>query len=409
MHCSWMKFLPTFLLVLLILLAGCSEEQPKAPPVEVVVADAQIQPYQPEAVYVGRLVATDDVEIQARVTGYLQGRYFEEGDFVEKKALLYEIDRSEYEADLAQAKAELARQRAAVQVARRNFERGQELVPQGYISESEFDELRATKLEATASLEQAQARVQSAEVALGYTRIFAPISGRIGRSAVSVGDLVGPNSGALTTLVSIDPIKASFQISEATLLTVVEQQADLAERIRVELELPNKTRYAHRGQLDFLANRVDPNTGTIAVRASVANPDALLRPGQYVRIHLLLPERDELMIPQAAVQSDQQGSFAMAVVDGQVVRHNVTLGERSGTDVIVEQGLEPGAQVIVRGLQKVQPGQSVQAVAADSGDRAAAPAGAVAEQPGEATRSGPDAGEPIREAAEETTTPAEAD
>lgn len=363
------------------LLFACADEQaPEPPPPEVIVAPVTLQPFQPEAVYVGRLRATDDVQIRASVSGYLEQRHFREGDVIEKGQLLYAIDRSQYQADLSQAQAQLARQQAALSVAERNYARGRELAPEGYISASELDELRAAALEAEAGLQAAQAQVEAAEVALGYTRIHAPIAGRIGRSQVSIGDLVGPDSGALTTLVSVDPIKAHFQISEQTLLAVQRLRRERARagqsppEMRVALELASGDRYPHIGEIDFVSNRVDAETGTLDVRASFPNPDGQLRPGQYVRSHVLLEPRRVLMIPQSAVQSDQQGTYVLTVENGTVARHNVEVGERRGTEVVVESGLKENVSVIVGGLQKAQPGQTVttRALAETAPPRAAA-------------------------------------
>ena len=192
-----------------LVLIACTPEPPPQRVVEVVVDEVVNEPYQPQSEYVGRLYAKDDVAIQAKVTGYLLSRDFQEGQLVEAGDTLFTIDDSEYQAALARAKADLAAAVANQANAQRNFNRGEELLPRGAISQAEMDNLTAKKLDADASIESANAQVASANVNIGYTVIHAPISGRIGRSKVSPGDLVGPNSGDLTTLVSIDPIEAT--------------------------------------------------------------------------------------------------------------------------------------------------------------------------------------------------------
>jgi membrane fusion protein (multidrug efflux system) len=355
--------------LLLLLLAACAEDPPPPPMVEVVVDAAVTRPYQPRASFVGRLHAQDDVSIQARVSGYLLSRNFVEGDYVLAGDLLYEIDPAELEAQEARAKADLAKARANQAVADRNYNRGSELLPDGNISASEMDRLTASKLEADAGVESAKAQLKTAEVNLAYTRILAPISGRIGRSNFSPGDLIGPDSGPLTTLVSIDPIQALFQISEATLVGAVADRMHENARnlndidfsdLTVKLELSNRSQFSETGYIDYFSNRVSETTGTLEARALVPNPRGVLLPGQYVRVILERTEEvDALFVPQAAVQADQQGSFVLVVVGGVVQRHNVVLGERVDEYVVVTQGLEEGEQIIVRGLQQVRPGQPV--------------------------------------------------
>jgi len=349
------------------LLAGCDQEAPPERVIEVVVDKVVNEPYQPKIRYVGRLQARDDVAIQARVTGYLLTREFREGDLVAAGDVLYTIEDSEYRATLARARADLSAAVANQTNAERNYRRGKELLPRGAISQAEMDDLTAKKLDADANIEAATAQVASAKVDLGFTTIKAPISGRIGRSVTSVGDLVGPNSGDLTTLVSIDPIQALFQVSEAVYVSRIssirEEGLDAAAltRLEVTLELANGDIYPEIGHLDYLSNRIDESTGTLEARALVPNPHSLLVPGQYVRIILRDTQLSNgLFLPQAAVQADQQGSFVLIVRDsGEVQRRNVELGDRMDDNVLVNDGVEAGDKVIVRGLQAVRPGMTV--------------------------------------------------
>lgn len=353
--------------LLSVFLVACAEEAPPPHVVEVVVDKIVTEPYQPKSEYVGRLQARDDVAIQAKVTGYLQTRDFREGEFVQAGTVLYTIDSSEFDAALARAKADLASALASQANAQRNFKRGKELLPKGAISQSEMDDLTAKKLEADARIESGHAQVTSAEVNLSYTTIIAPISGRIGRSVASVGDLVGPNTGNLTTLVSIDPIEALFSVSEAAYVATVKGRmredidVNSLRDVEVTLELTNGITYPEVGRIDYFANRVDQETGTLEARAAIPNPHSLLVPGQYVRVILQDTNLIEgLFLPQAAVQADQQGSFVLVVDSGStVVRRNVELGDRFDEQVLVYSGVEEGDMVIVRGLQQVRPGMPV--------------------------------------------------
>ncbi|MBA6413312.1 efflux RND transporter periplasmic adaptor subunit [Parahaliea sp. F7430] len=362
-----MSFPRLTIIAVLLLIASCSQEAPPPPMVEVVVDQVVSEPYQPRSSYVGRLEAQDDVTIRAKVTGYLAKRAFREGELVQAGSVLYTLEDSEYKAALARAKAEYAAAKATQSNAERNYRRGKELLPKGAISQSEMDNLTAKKLDADAHIESALAQIHSAEVNLSYTVIKAPISGRIGRSMVSPGDLVGPTSGDLTNLVSINPIEALFQVSEATYVATVGQHLgaeldpELLRSVEVTLELTNGLTYPEVGKIDYFSNRIDTATGTMEARALIPNPHSILVPGQYVRVILKDTNLLEgLFLPQAAVQADQQGSFVLLVNSGGVVeRRNVQLGERFDQQVMVHQGVDEGDQVIVRGLQQVRPGMPV--------------------------------------------------
>jgi len=358
----------TALVLGIALLAACSREVPAPREVEVVVDTVAEEPYQPTYRHVGRLQAENDVAIQPRVTGYLQSRDFREGELVSAGDVLYTIDASEYQAALARAQADLAAAKANAANADSNYRRGLELLPKGAIAQSEMDNLKAKKRDADARIESAEAQVTSARVNLDFTKIRAPISGRIGHSTASVGDLVGPTTGDLTTLVSIDPIDVQFQISEATYVAAIgnslnrDREKEIRDRIEVSVELTTGVPYPEVGRIYYLANRIDQATGTLEARARIPNPLSALVPGQYVRVTLRDTELKEgLFLPQAAVQADQQGNFVLTVTpDGVVERHNVTLGERRDDKVLVAGGVAAGDTVIVRGLQLVRPGMAVQ-------------------------------------------------
>ncbi|MBO6596993.1 MAG: efflux RND transporter periplasmic adaptor subunit [Pseudomonadales bacterium] len=355
---------------LLLFITGCSNEEAEVQVTEVVTDSVQALEYFPKRSFVGRLNAQEDVQIKARISGYLTSVDFKEGENVKVDDPLYSIDPREFEAALASARARLAAAQADRQVSDLNFRRGEELLPKKAISQADFDSLKAKKLEADAGYAQAEAAVKTAEVNLTFTQIKAPISGRIGRSAATVGDLVGPTSGVLTTLVSMDPIEAIFQISESTFVATSEERLGTNEAgevelsdIQVGLELTNRQMYPLKGYIDYFANRIDDDTGTMETRALIPNPEGLLVPGQYVRVVLQLSNPlTGTFIPQSAVQADQQGSFVLVIEPGNVVaRRNVELGDRVDADIRVLSGLDIGEEVIVRGLQLVRPGQVVDA------------------------------------------------
>ena len=350
--------------VLFLVLAAC-EEPPatEAPPPEVFVVTASEQPYQPERTFTARIDSRSDVNITAQVSGKLTAVHFREGDTVEAGAPLFDIDPAPYEAALARAKAEHGRAKATLAEAKSNFSRANKLVDKGYISDSEYDTLKARQQEAEAAEQSARAARESAQVDLSYTHIEAPQAGRVGRSIASVGDVVSPGFGTLTTLVGGNDMQAVFQIPERLLTeAAMSDNQPKPSEIEVGLELPNGSEYPYTGNIVYVSNRVDSNTGTVEVRAAMPNPRDLLRPGMFVQAHVRLKQSlSGLMIPQAALQVDQQGTYVFTVnTNNLVLRNNLMTGDRFGENVLVTEGLVAGEKVILRGIQKVRPGSEVQ-------------------------------------------------
>ncbi len=351
------------------ILAGCGEannaqRESQAP--LVVTQDVTVIDYQPSKSYIGRIEAVEDTNITAQISGYLQARHFEEGQMVEKGQLLYSIEPSSFEAQVASAKAALAQTKASLKKAELDHQRGKNLLPRGSISQSEFDALTATLLGARAELEAANAQLKLAEVNLSYTQIRAPFSGRISDTKVSTGDLVSPSSGVLTTLVSLDPVHTSFSVSERERLAMGMDRikgdgSAESNGVEVQLELENGQFFEHLGQLDFLGNRIDTKTGTIAMRALVPNPEHKLLPGQHIKVNLRDKNtRDVIVVPRRAVQTDLEGDFVMVTTEGNVAeRRNVELGPQVEQGIIIREGLEKGEAVITQGLQRVRNGVEV--------------------------------------------------
>ncbi|EGQ8146482.1 multidrug efflux RND transporter periplasmic adaptor subunit VmeY [Vibrio parahaemolyticus] len=351
------------------ILAGCGEannaqRESQAP--LVVTQDVTVIDYQPSKSYIGRIEAVEDTNITAQISGYLQARHFEEGQMVEKGQLLYSIEPSSFEAQVASAKAALAQAKASLKKAELDHQRGKNLLPRGSISQSEFDALTAILLGARAELEAANAQLKLAEVNLSYTQIRAPFSGRISDTKVSTGDLVSPSSGVLTTLVSLDPVHTSFSVSERERLAMGMDRikgdgSAESNGVEVQLELENGQFFEHLGLLDFLGNRIDTKTGTIAMRALVPNPEHKLLPGQHIKVNLRDKNtRDVIVVPRRAVQTDLEGDFVMVTTEGNVAeRRNVELGPQVEQGIIIREGLEKGEAVITQGLQRVRNGVEV--------------------------------------------------
>ncbi len=334
----------------------------------VVVSTVSKVDINPTRNFVGRIEAVEDVNVQARVSGYLLKMDFTEGQFVKEGDLLFEIDAKPYQVEVDRLQAEVNRQQAALVNAESNYERGKGLVKDGYISATDMDELVSRRDQASASLISSKAALESANLNLSYTKILAPISGRVGRKNVSIGDLISPESGALVTLVSMDPMYVTFDVSEKIITNARKQKIigpEAADKLPIpHLILPNKDTYEHKGKFDFIDNRVDRDTGAVKVRAVFSNPDQVLLPGQYVTVVVELHNTvQSVLVPQASVSEDQQGKFVLIVdKDNLVQQRRVTMGERVGINWAVETGLEESERVIVEGLQKVRIGQKVESV-----------------------------------------------
>jgi membrane fusion protein (multidrug efflux system) len=359
------SILAALAIVALPVLAGCDEGGQRAevppPPPAVVTAKVALRSVSPSAEFVGRVRAIEKVEIKARVQGFLESREFEEGEIVERGQLLFRIERAPYEAALAQEKANLAGAQAAAANTALQLARAEELARNQNIPKATLDQRRAEDLQARAEVERYEAAVRQAEINLSYTRIEAPISGRIGQAAVTQGNIVGPDSGVLATIVSVDPIYVTFPVSQRLILQSRAEGPIRPEQFVVRLRLPDNSVYRHPGRIDFIDNQVDRGTDTILVRAVFPNPDGVLVDGTFVRVFVERKEAAEaLVIPHAAVQIDQAGSYVLVVTaDDTVEQRRITTGAQQGADIVVERGLREGERIIVEGQQKVRPGQVV--------------------------------------------------
>src|SRR5438105_6944184 len=266
--------------------------------------------------YVGRIAAIDKVDLVARVPGFIEQRNFTEGQVVKKGDLLFRIEQATYKAAVEQARATLAKAKATEVNAKLQLERGKELVRNNNIPQATLDQRQADEAAAQASVMEAQAALDQAEINLGYTEIRSPIDGRIGLAIFTEGNLVQPSSGKLATIVSQDPVYVIFQVSSRNLLDYRRRAAESPsnEHSTVHVRLPNGTEYPHPGRTNFVDVQVDATTDTVAVRAQLPNPDGLLVAGGVVSVTLERgAPRTVLTIPQSAVLLDQAGRYVLVV------------------------------------------------------------------------------------------------
>lgn len=321
--------------------------------------------------YTGRFEAVASVEIRARVAGYLDRIAFTDGQVVKKGDLLFEIDPRPFERVLAQARAELDQARTKASNASMDVERGRPLVERKIMSEKVFDDRSSLLREAEAAVKVAEAKVATAELDASFTRVTAPIDGRISRASVSPGSWISAGASAnptvLTLIVTQDPIHIYFDVNENNFL----KYKRLAERgevtdarmadVAIEIALPDESTFRHKGRLDFLDNRLDPGTATMRARAIVANPNALFSPGMFARVRLAgTPKRPTLMLPDSAILTDQASKYVLVVDDAGVVgKRTVRLGPINEAMRIVREGVTGADWVITNGLQRARPGMKV--------------------------------------------------
>jgi RND family efflux transporter MFP subunit len=348
----------------MVLSLGCGREQeaPRQylPQVTVVPVIQQNVPLYLD--FVGNLRATEEVEIRARVEGYLIKRAFRDGDDVKKGELLFLIDPREYNAELERSLAQLAKDRAALAFARSKVRRFTPLTEQELSPEDTLENWQTVVKERQGSVKAGEAAVELARLNLSYCTIRAPISGRIGRRLVDVGNLVGAGEETLlATIMQMEPIYVYFSPSEHQIPHIFQQHQQ--GKVQVTLTPTGGGAYPHPGKLDFIDNKVDPATGTITMRAVIPNPDKLLVPGQYVNVRLFLGEQPEaLLVPEKTVGSDQGGSYVFVLGPENIVEQRyVKIGLKSQDNLLlIEKGLAKGDQVVVEGMQRIRPGVKVE-------------------------------------------------
>lgn len=336
-----------------------------APPPAVVVVPVASREIRESADFVGSITPIDKVDLVARVQGFIEERMFTEGQLVKEGDLLFRIEQDTYKATVAQQSANLAKAKATQVNAALQLARGKELLRSQNIPQATIDQRAADEASAEADVLQAQAALEQAQINLRYTEIHSPIVGRIGLANFTVGNLVSPSSGTLATIVSQDPIYVIFQTSERQVLDYKRRIADLGDEnghVTVRVRLSDGTLYSEPGVSNFVDIQVS-GSDTVAVRAKLPNPKGLLVAGGIVGVVVEAgTPKPTLVIPQAAIQIDQVGSYVLVVDASQKVElRRVTTGPEAGSEATVTQGLKEGERVIVEGIQKVRPGQVVTA------------------------------------------------
>jgi membrane fusion protein, multidrug efflux system len=372
MKTLWHRALLCGLVGWCVLLSACQQQQAATPPPPPKVTVSQ--PVLREVIewdeFTGRIEAVESVEVRARVSGYLQSVHFTDGAIVKKGALLFVIDPRPYQAELNRAKAALEQAIARYERTQKDFVRAQQLIKSRAMSQEDVDTRGADQREAQEAVQAARAAVEAAQLNVEFTQVRAPISGRISREFVTVGNLINggtADSTLLTRVVSLDPIYSYFDVDERSYLKYSrlwregQQSGSREVKIPVHLALGNETGFPHQGQLDFIDNRLDPNTGTMMGRSVFSNHDQTLIPGLFARIRLPGSSQYEaLLIPDGAVGSDQTQRFAFVVNDQNTVEYRkVELGPIIDGLRVIRDGLKPEDWVIVNGVQRVRAGAKV--------------------------------------------------
>jgi membrane fusion protein (multidrug efflux system) len=328
------------------------------------------------AEFTGQTRGSKEVEVRARVEGYLDGVHFAEGFPVRKGQLLYTIDPRPFETALAQAKGRLAGTEADLGKARQDVARYKPLAEQNAIPRQDYETALSRQQGAEAAVEAARAAVRQAELDLGFTRVAAPMDGLVGKTEVNPGNLVSRQSTLLTAISQVDPIHVRFSVSEQEYLRYIrhaERPSPGRSPVPLELVLADGSRHPHWGRVAFVDRTVDPTTGTLLIEAAFPNPEKVLRPGQFGRVRATIETRKgAILVPQRAVQ-ELQATYNVAVVGAgdNVEIRPVKPGPRVDAMWVIEQGLKEGERVVVEGLQKVRPGVTVKAVPLPEGAAAA--------------------------------------
>ena len=361
------------------LLLACSQQQaseaPAPPAPDVTVVETKAQDVTLYMEFVGQTGGLKDIAIRARVEGFLEGLHFQEGGDVKKGDLLYTLESQPFEEKVANRMSKVAEAKTLLTYAKNDLNRIKPLAEINAVSQSDLDAAVASHEAAISSLEAAKANLRASKIELGYTKIYSPIDGIIGKTQAKVGDFVGrdPSTDTLNTVSQVDTILVTFYITETQYLEIARHlakpgQADKDDREpTLELILIDGSVYPHKGRPDFVDREVDTTTGAMLVQASFDNPEKLLRPGQFVRVRAQARVIENgILIPQRSVM-ELQGLYNVYVVnaDNTAEIREITVGPKVGSDWLITEGLKPGERVVYEGLQKVKDGVEVKPTVAD--------------------------------------------
>ena len=351
-----------------------AEQQKKPTPVEVALVE-QTQIY-PQTESVGRIEAKYSVDVVARINGWLQKSYFKEGAYVKKGQTLFLIQPSEYIIAVKQAEAAVRQTEAALINAQKELVRAEELVKNDFVSKSYYDQALATRDQNKATLDVNKANLAAAKLNLSYTKITSPVDGKVGKILITEGNLVNPQSGALTKIVSVSPIYAYFNVKSEDYLRYMKRRLVIDKGsipgTDVIIKLSDGSVYKEKGQLEFVNNEVDPSAGTISFRAVFENKDHLLVPGDFINVTAVSKKPvDVVVVPQIAVSDSTEGTYVWVVnEESQAKRKFVKISNQQGDKWIVDEGLQPGEQVITKGFQRLRDGAAV-VIDKEAADKAA--------------------------------------
>ena len=351
---------PAAIFCLIAVASPLSAQQPAAIPVGTVTAE--LRPVTKAAEFVGRVEAIERVSVRARITGYLHEILFTEGDIVKAGDVLYKIEPETFQAAAQQAQGALLQAQGNLANATVQLNRTQELVKSDTASRALLDERTANQKDAQGAVIIADANLKTANVNLSYTQIVAPITGKIGRSKLTIGNVVSPDSGVLTEIVSQDPMYVTFPVSQREFLRFqgAEELKQAREKVAVRIRFSDGSLYDQPGRINFVDVTVDKATDTVLVRATIANPRGALIDGQLVRVSLESDQPEEkVLVPQSALIVDQQGLYVFVVEDGKAAIRRVKAGGESGASSIIDDGIKPGEQVVVQGMESLRPGTPV--------------------------------------------------
>jgi len=381
---AFLRFLAAICLVCFIL--GCSEKSEiRSPPPPEVIIDRPLKKEITQYMeFPGTTAALEFVEIRARVEGWLERIDFEPGSKVKKGDLLFVIDPRPFQARVDQCEATMKAKEADQHLKQVNLERSRQLLSTASVSQLQFDQQKAEEAVASAQVAIARADLEKANLDLAYTKLTAPIEGKVGRNYVDVGNLVGAGEKTLLTeIVDNDSIYAYFEVNERDLLMILRlfrEKVEEQTKLPAYLQLADETGYPHEGRIDFAESRVDQSTGTLKIRAVFSNEQGLLLPGLFGRVRVPLLKKEALLVPELSVGIAQVGRYVLVVNKDNIVEQRIVkTGPLEETLRVIEEGLTPGDRVVVNGIQRARPGAKVtprqSAVSAPQAEKGASPAG----------------------------------